>query len=97
MQLYKKISNLIYFVYPIITDKTAKLMENNEYSFAVDVRLSKGSIKKSIEDIFNVKVIGINTLRPPKKQRKVGKFSGYSSNYKKAIIKLAKGDSINLF
>nr|QUE28832.1 ribosomal protein L23 [Porphyropsis coccinea] len=83
--------------YPIITDKTTKLMEDNQYSFAVDRKVSKDIIKSSIESIFDVKVIAVNTCRPPQKSRRVGKFEGNKPAYKKAIVTLAKGSSIDLF
>lgn len=72
-------------------------MEENQYSFAVDTKVSKNTIKASIESLFEVKVIAVNTCRPPKKSRRVGKFSGYRSQYKKAIVTLAEGYSIDLF
>nr|QUE28467.1 ribosomal protein L23 [Porphyrostromium boryanum] len=85
------------FYYPIITDKTTKLMEEGQYSFAVDIKASKDIIKLSIESIFDVKILAINTCRPPRKSHKVGRFSGTRPQYKKAIVTLAKGDSIDLF
>nr|QUE28262.1 ribosomal protein L23 [Pseudoerythrocladia kornmannii] len=72
-------------------------MEDNQYSFAVDTKVSKDIIKASIESIFEVKVIAINTCRTPKKSRRVGKFTGYKPRYKKAIVTLAEGCSIDLF
>lgn len=72
-------------------------MEENQYSFSVDYKLSKNLIKESIENLFKVKVVSVNTCKLPKKKKRMGKFTGYRSNYKKAIVKLAKGDSINLF
>lgn len=72
-------------------------MEENQYSFAVDIKAPKNVIKLSIESVFNVKVLAINTCRPPRKKHKVGRFSGTRPQYKKAIVTLAKGDSIDLF
>lgn len=83
--------------YPIITDKATKLLELNQYSFAVDPRATKDEIKKAIEFLFNVKVISVNTCNRPTKYRRVGKFVGHRSNYKKTIVTLASGNSINLF
>jgi large subunit ribosomal protein L23 len=83
--------------YPIISDKASKLLESNQYTFAVDPKLSKDNIKNAIEYLFNVKVISVNTHRPPTKHRRIGKFVGTKTNYKKAILRLAPGDSINLF
>ena len=82
---------------PIITDKTTKLLENNQYCFQVNYKTNKTKIKKAIEYLFNVKVIKINTYHKPHKKRTVGRFKGYKAHYKKAIIKLSKTDKIDLF
>lgn len=98
MYCYDKGSELTdLFYYPIITDKTTKLMEENQYSFAVDIKTPKDIIKSSIESIFDVKIISVNTCRPPRKKHQVGKFVGNRPRYKKAIVTLAQGYSINLF
>mmetsp|Transcript_11947 Transcript_11947/g.49881 ORF Transcript_11947/g.49881 Transcript_11947/m.49881 type:complete len:103 (+) Transcript_11947:1351-1659(+) len=82
---------------PVITDKTTRLLENNQYSFLVDPKAGKKLIKESIELIFQVKVVSVNTYHLPRKKRRIGKFEGYRSHYKRAIVKLAPSDSINLF
>ena len=82
---------------PIITDKTTKLLENNQYCFQVDYHANKTLIKNAIEYIFNVKVEKINTYHQPKKKRRVGRFQGYKKHYKRAIVTLAADNSINLF
>ena len=69
---------------------------NNQYSFAIDAKANKSSIKIAVEQLFNVKVISVNTLKHPQKRR-VGKFIGTKSRYKRAIITLAPEDSITLF
>lgn len=83
--------------YPIITDKSTRLLENNQYTFIVDRYCDKPSIKSAIEFFFDVKVIKINTCNLPKKQKRVGKYLGCKSHYKKAIVTLSKGNVINLF
>ena len=82
---------------PIITDKTTKLLENNQYCFQVDPRVDKLKIKKAIEYIFDVKVKKVNTYHKPLKKRTVGRFTGYRAHYKKAIVTLSINDKINLF
>jgi large subunit ribosomal protein L23 len=82
---------------PSITDKTTKLLENNQYCFHVNYKASKLKIKQAIEYIFDVKVVKVNTCHLPKKKRKVGRFMGYRPHYKKAIVKLSKECTINLF
>jgi large subunit ribosomal protein L23 len=83
--------------YPIITDKATRLLENNQYSFVVDRYSDKLTIKSTIESLFNVKVIKINTCRLPRKKKRVGKYIGWKPQYKKAIVTLLEGDVINLF
>lgn len=83
--------------YPIITDKTTKLIEENQYSFFVNPKANKTIIKEAIEYIFKVKVSSVNTYHPPRKIRSLGKFSGNRSHYKRAIITLGSGNSINFF
>ena len=83
--------------YPVITDKATRILENNQYSFIVDRYSDKLAIKASIEYLFNVKVIKINTCRLPRKKKRVGKYIGWKPQYKKAIVTLSEGDVINLF
>lgn len=82
---------------PVITDKTTKLLEKNQYCFKVNYKVNKNEIKQAIEVIFNVKVVKINTYHEPIKKRKVGRFYGYKKHYKKAIITLSTNDKIDLF
>ena len=83
--------------YPIITDKATRLIENNQYTFAIDPKATKTQVKASIEYLFKIRVKAINTQNLPQKTRRVGKFLGRKAKYKKAIVTLNQGDSINLF
>lgn len=67
----------------VLTEKYARLIQNNQYTFDVDVRLTKSEIKKLITEIFNVKVLAVNTHIPPRKKR--GR-NGFTSCYKRAIV-----------
>ena len=91
----KSVINLI--KYPILTEKTISLIEQNQYSFAINAKADKTSVKTAIEQLFAVKVVSVNTLNLPTKRRRVGKFIGTKSRYKKAIVTLAAEDSITLF
>lgn len=90
-------SNANIIKYPIITDKSTRLLENNQYTFIVDRYSDKITIKNTIEYLFNVKVLKVNTCRLPRKKKRVGKYIGWKPQYKKAIVSLAEGDVINLF
>ena len=91
------LSNIQIVKYPIITDKATRLLENNQYSFVVDRYSDKIEIKEAIENLFDVKVIKINTCRLPRKKKRVGRYIGWKPQYKKAIVTLSEGDVINLF
>ena len=80
---------------PIITEKTAAMEAEGKYVFKVDVRANKTQIKQAIEKIFNVKVESVNTSNSHPKKRRVGKYTGMTNKYKKAIVKLAKGSTIS--
>ena len=80
---------------PIITEKTAMMANENKYALKVDSRANKTEIKQAIESIFNVKVVSINTANSHAKKKRVGKYTGMTNKYKKAIVKLAEGNSIN--
>ncbi len=55
--------------YPVLTEKSVRLIENNQYTFDVEPKLNKVQIKQLIEDLFEVKVISVNTHRPPRKKK----------------------------
>ena len=80
---------------PVITEKSASMEEKNTYVFKVDVRANKTQIKQAIEKAFNVKVEKINTLNVNPKTKRVGRYTGKTNRYKKAIVKLAEGHTIS--
>ena len=83
---------------PIITEKSNDLLEKeNKYTFKVALEANKVEIKQAIEAIYNVKVVDIATVRVLPKRRRVGKYEGYRSAYKKAIVKLAADNKIDAF
>lgn len=75
---------------PIISERTSEMMNHFKYVFEVDIHANKIEIKKAIESIFGVKVINVNTLRVPAKPKRYGRHSGYTSEWKKAFVTLAK-------
>lgn len=82
---------------PVVTEKSIGLMENNKYVFKVALSANKIEIKKAIEEIFKVKVVDVNTVRVKGKEKRMGRSVGRTSDYKKAIVQLAEGDSIEIF
>lgn len=90
-------TKICYIKYPIVTEKSASFFEKNQYTFIVEKNTDKFTIKKLIEFLFRVKVVKVNTSLIPLKKKRLGKYTGYTSSYKKAIVKLAKENTINLF
>ena len=80
---------------PVITEKSAALAQEGKYVFKVDPKANKTEIKQAIEKIFNVKVESVNTSNSHPKKRRVGRYTGMTNKYKKAIVKLAKGSTIS--
>jgi len=76
---------------PVITERTSEFIEQLKYVFEVDLKANKTEIKQAVESIFGVKVVSVNTLRVPAKPRRYGRYSGYTSEWKKAIVQLAEG------
>lgn len=74
---------------PVITERTSEMMNDKKYAFEVELRANKTEIKQAIEQIFKVKVTNVNTLRMPRKPKKQGRHSGYTSEWKKAIVTLS--------
>ena len=82
---------------PLITEKATRAIEQNQYTFEVDHRAAKPDIKAAIEQMFDVKVVGISTMTPPRRTRRVGRFAGKRAQVKKAVVRLADGSAIQLF
>lgn len=87
---------------PIVTEKMTELGEKlNRYGFQVERTANKVEIKKAVEEMYNVTVVDVNTIivAPKLKQRytKSGIISGKSSSYKKAIVTVKEGESIDFY
>lgn len=90
------VSNLLTRIkYPLITEKAINLYDNGYYTFVVDRTLTKTEIKYILQKIFQVTITDLNTSIFPVKTRRVGKFVGKRARYKKAYIKVKKGQSIS--
>ncbi len=82
---------------PIITERSNELLAENKYTFDVETSANKVQIKKAVEEIFGVKVEKVTTMNIPPKKRRVGKHEGYRPARKKAIVKVAEGQKIEIF
>ena len=92
----KKIHYLDTIISPNVTEKSTYLSEFNKVVFKVHKGANKNTIKKNIEKIFKVNVIKINTINLKGKSKIVRNKKSYKSGYKKAIVTLKKGQSIDL-
>ena len=92
----KKFHYLDTIISPNITEKSTSLSEFNKVVFKVHSGANKNSIKRSIEKIFKVKVVKINTINLKGKTKIVRNKKAFKSGYKKAIVTLKKGQSIDL-
>jgi large subunit ribosomal protein L23 len=81
---------------PVITEKSMAERSNNVYTFKVVKTATKDEIKAAVENAFNVKVEKVNTLNTKSKKRRVGKYSGRTKTFKKAIVTLKDGSSIEI-
>ena len=82
---------------PIITERAFDMQEVNRYTFEVDKRASKIEITQAIEELFDVKVLKVNTSNFMSKPNRVRYVPGRTRTWKKAVVTLAEGDSIELF
>ncbi len=82
---------------PRITEKAHMALGLNKYVFQVSSDATKVLIKKSVEEVYGVSVVAVNTVTIPAKKRNFGKSGGFKSSMKKAIVTLKEGDSIELF
>jgi large subunit ribosomal protein L23 len=82
---------------PVVTEKSTLQQEQNRYVFEVDSSASKEQIAKAVEWAFDVNVIKVNTLTVPGKVKRYGRRPSKQPDWKKAIVSLAAGDSIQLF
>lgn len=85
-------------VKPIVTEKSNKLQANeNKVTFVVAKNANKSAIKQAIQEIYNIKPVAVNTVNVNPKKKRVGRFTGMTSAYKKAVVTLPEGSSIELY
>ncbi len=83
---------------PLVTEKSnSGREEQNLVTLAVDPRANKLEIRRAVEELFDVRVLEVRTMRMPRKTRRVGKYEGRKPEWKKAIVRLAEGQAIEFF
>lgn len=81
---------------PVITEKTDRLGEaNNQYAFEVALEANKREVRAAVEELFEVSVEGVRTMVMPGKRRRWGRHVTKTSRWKKAVVTLAPGDTID--
>lgn len=82
---------------PVITERSFDMQEYNRFTFEVAKAASKIEIAKAVEEIFDVKVLKVNTVNVKSKKKRMRNIEGKTRTWKKAIVTLAEGDTIELF
>ncbi len=82
---------------PLITEKSTDHIEENRYVFEVDTRARKGEIARAVAELYNVRIVGVSTLRRRGKMRRTRFGYSKTSDTKRAIVKVHPEDKIELF
>jgi large subunit ribosomal protein L23 len=81
---------------PHVTEKASDLVKKNQYVFKVWPGANKVEVKKAIEGLFRVEVLGVRIINIPRKKRRLGRVSGFRKPYKKAIVRVKEGQKIEV-
>jgi large subunit ribosomal protein L23 len=82
---------------PVVSEKSYSLLDNNTYTFLVHPRANKTEIRQAVEAIWGVRVVGVNTINRKGKTKRFRFTEGKRPDSKRAIVKLAEGDKIEIF
>ena len=82
---------------PVVSEKSYSLIEDNKYSFRVHSRAHKTQIRQAVEELFDVKVEGVNVVQVRAKPKRRGLFKGTRPGWKKAIVQVREGETIEIF
>ena len=82
---------------PVVSEKSYSLIEDNKYSFRVHPKAHKTQIRQAVEELFEVKVVRVNIIKVQAKPKKRGLIKGTRQGWKKAVVKLHPGQTIQFF
>lgn len=82
---------------PHISEKATNLAEKNKYIFTIYKNANKPEIKKAVEGIYGVNVLGVNVIKIPHKKRRLGRQEGFKKAYQKAVVTIKEGQKIEIF
>ncbi len=85
-------------IMPLVSEKNTNLrVDQNKYVFRVDIEANKLQIRNAVEELFKVRVEDVTTMRMHGKPKRMGRFEGRRPDWKKAVVQLKKGETIELF
>lgn len=85
-------------VRPVVTEKSNGLQASeNKVTFVVARNANKSAIKQAVQEIYNIKPVAVNTVNVHPRKKRVGRFTGMTSAYKKAVVTLPEGSKIELY
>jgi large subunit ribosomal protein L23 len=82
---------------PVVSEKSYGLIEQNKYSFKVHPDAHKTQVRQAVEELFDVKVVAVNILKVQAKPKRRGLFRGTRPGWKKAVVQVREGDTIEIF
>jgi large subunit ribosomal protein L23 len=82
---------------PVVSEKSYALIDQNKYSFRIHEKAHKTQVRQAVEELFDVKVEGVNIVKVQSKPKRRGLSRGRRPGWKKAIVQLAPGDKIEIF
>ena len=82
---------------PVVSEKSYSLINDNKYSFRVHPDAHKTQVRQAVEELFDVKVVGVNVVKVQPKPKRRGVSRGTRPGWKKAIVQLRQGDKIEIF
>jgi large subunit ribosomal protein L23 len=82
---------------PVVSEKSYSLIEEHKYSFKVHPDAHKTQVRQAVEQLFDVKVLSVNIVKVQSKPKRRGMFRGTRPGWKKAIVQVREGDTIEIF
>jgi len=82
---------------PVVSEKSYNQITENRYTFRVHADAHKTQVRQAVEELFDVKVVGVNIVKMPPKPKRRGMIKGSKPGWKKAIVELKAGDKIEIF
>jgi large subunit ribosomal protein L23 len=82
---------------PVVSEKSYSLIEDGKYSFRIHQDAHKTQVRQAVEELFGVKVLGVNIVKVQPKPKRRGLSKGIKPGWKKAVVQLREGDTIEIF